>query len=106
MPSDRPWRVTPGRLTLAVRVTPKGGRDALDGVAALADGSRVLKVRVRAAASEGEANAALVRLIAARLAVPPSAVTLAAGGRGRIKRLEIAGDGPGLAAELERIFAD
>jgi uncharacterized protein YggU (UPF0235/DUF167 family) len=90
-------------LTLAVRVTPKGGRDALEGVADLADGTAVVKVRVRAAASEGDANAALIRLLASALRVPPSAVTLLAGGRGRIKRLEVAGDSAALAIELERI---
>ena len=103
MAPPRPWRQTPGRLTLAVRVTPKGGRDAIDGVAELADGTAVVKVRVRAAPSEGEANAAVIRLLAATLGVPRSAVILVAGGQGRIKRLEVAGDGPALAAELERI---
>jgi uncharacterized protein (TIGR00251 family) len=90
-------------LVLTVRVTPKGGRDAIDGVAELADGTCVLKVRVRAVASEGEANAALVRLLAAALAVPARAVSLVAGGRGRVKRLQIGGQGEALAAALERI---
>jgi uncharacterized protein YggU (UPF0235/DUF167 family) len=88
---------------LAVRVTPKGGRDALDGIAELADGSCVLKVRVRAAASEGEANAAVIRVVAAALGVPGRAVSLVAGGRGRVKRLQVDGEGAALAAELERI---
>jgi uncharacterized protein len=88
-----------------VRVTPKGGRDAIDGIAELADGTCVLKVRVRAAASEGEANAAVVRLLAAALGVPVRAVSLVAGGRGRVKRLRIGGEAAGLAAVLERICA-
>jgi uncharacterized protein YggU (UPF0235/DUF167 family) len=36
---------------LAVRLTPRGGRDAIDGIEQLSDGRRVLKVRVRAAAA-------------------------------------------------------
>ena len=48
-----------------VRLTPRGGRDAIEGTERRADGRAVLKVRVRAAASEGEANAALMRLMAA-----------------------------------------
>jgi uncharacterized protein YggU (UPF0235/DUF167 family) len=101
--AQRPWGLAPGGLALAVRVTPKGGRDAIEGIAALADGTSVLKVRVRAAASEGEANAALLRLLAGALAVPVRAVRLEAGGRGRVKRLRIGGDGAALAAALERI---
>ena len=92
-------------MALAVRVTPKGGRDAIDGIAELADGSCVLKVRVRAIASDGEANAALLRLLATALRVPARAVSLVAGGRGRVKRLQVDGDGAALAAELERICA-
>ena len=69
----------------------RGGRDAIDGIEQLADGRRVLKVRVRAAASEGEANAALVRLVARRSASPPRDVSLVAGATARIKRLRIAG---------------
>jgi uncharacterized protein YggU (UPF0235/DUF167 family) len=88
---------------LAVRVTPKGGRDALDGIAELADGSCVLKVRVRAAASEGEANAAVIRVVAAALRVPGRAVEIVAGGRRRVKRLQVDREGAALAAELERI---
>jgi uncharacterized protein (TIGR00251 family) len=102
---ERPWTVSNDGLLLTVRVTPKGGRDAIDGIAALADGMNVLKVRVRAAASEGEANAALLRVLAGALGVPGRAVSLVAGGRGRVKRLRVAGDGAGLAAALERICA-
>ena len=72
---------------LAVRLTPKGGRDSVDGVEQLADGRSVLKARVRAPASEGEANAALVKLIARTLGVAPRAVVLAAGETSRVKRL-------------------
>jgi hypothetical protein len=92
-------------LVLAVRVTPKGGRDAIEGIAELADGSCVLKLRVRAAASEGEANAAVIRLLAGALGVPARDVSLVAGGRGRIKRLRIGGEAAALAATLERICA-
>ena len=68
-------------------------------------GARVLKVRVRAAASEGEANAALVRLIAKTLGVPARDVSLAAGASARFKRVRIAGAGATLAAVLEKICA-
>jgi uncharacterized protein (TIGR00251 family) len=92
-------------VALQVRLTPKGGRDAIDGIEQLADGRAVLKVRVAAPPSEGEANAALVRLIAKGVGVPPRDVTMAAGTTGRVKRLAIAGDGPTLIAALEKMAA-
>jgi uncharacterized protein YggU (UPF0235/DUF167 family) len=95
----------PGGLSVSVRLTPRGGRDALDGIERLADGRAVLKARVRAAPSEGDANTALIRLIARALDVAPRQVTLAAGASARIKRLTIAGDGAALAAALEKIAA-
>ena len=71
----RPWTVAADGVVIAVRLTPRGGRDAIDGIEQLADGRSVLKVRVRAAASEGEANAALVKLIARTLGVAARDVT-------------------------------
>ena len=105
MGGARPWTALTGGVALAVRLTPKGGRDSIDGIELLADGRRVLKVRVRAVPSDGEANAALVRLIAKAIGVPPRDVVLAAGATVRIKRLAISGDGPTLIAALEKIVA-
>ena len=103
--AGRPWSATAGGVALAVRLTPKGGRDCIDGIELLADGRNVLKVRVRAAPSEGEANAALVRLVAKALGVPPRDVALTVGATARIKLLVISGDGPPLIAALEKIAA-
>jgi uncharacterized protein len=101
----RPWTAVDGGIALAVRLTPKGGRDCIDGIEQLADGRGVLKARVRAAPSEGEANSALVRLLAKAVGVPPRDVTLTAGATARIKRLTISGDPPTLIAALEKIAA-
>ena len=98
-----PWSVAAGGVTLTVRLTPKGGRDAIDGVETLADGKAVLKARVRAAPTEGEANDALCRMVARTLGVPLRDVTLAAGATSRVKRLSVAGNGPKLVAALEKI---
>jgi uncharacterized protein YggU (UPF0235/DUF167 family) len=97
----RPWTLVPGGLGVVVRLTPRGGRDSIDGIEQRADGQCVLKVRVRAAASEGEANAALVALLAHAAGVPQRDVALVSGATARIKRLTIAGHGPTLAAALE-----
>ena len=68
--SDAPWRATLDGVVVACRLTPKGGRDAIDGAATLADGTRVLLVRVRAVPEDGKANDALLRLIAAKAGAP------------------------------------
>jgi|SRR5215831_8227615 len=104
-PRSKPWSLTGEGVALAVRLTPKGGRDSIDGIEELADGRRVLKARVRAAPVAGEANTALVKLIAKAVGVPPRDVALAAGDTARLKRLEISGDGPTLIAALEKIVA-
>ncbi len=63
----------------------------------------MVKARVRAAASEGEANAALITLLAKSFAVAPRRVSLVAGASARIKRVRIEGDGQAIAAALEKI---
>ena len=63
----QPWRRTAEGVIVSCRLTPKGGRDAIDGVVELADGSFVLKARVRSAPQNGEANQALCALLADRL---------------------------------------
>lgn len=100
--AKRPWAATAGGIAVAVRLTPKGGRDSIDGIEVLSDGRAVLKVRVRAAPSEGEANEALIRLIAKAVGVPPRDVALIAGAAARVKRLAISGHGPTLIATLEK----
>jgi len=103
MPADRPWAASAEGLVVTVRLTPKGGRDAIDGIAWLDDGVCVLKARVRAAPSDGEANDALKRLLAQRLGVPPRDVTLVGGATSRVKRMLIKGDARIVAAALEQI---
>jgi len=98
-----PWSLTPDGAAVAIRLTPKGGRDAVDGVDVLANGRAVLLVRVRAVPAGGEANDALVRLIAKAVGVPPRDVTLVAGATARLKRLAISGHGPTIVAALEKI---
>jgi hypothetical protein len=101
-PTEKAWSIVTGGLILDVRLTPRGGRDAVEGIETRADDCAVLRARVRAAALEGEANAALLRLIADALGVAPRTVTLAGGAKARVKRLKIAGDGAALGATLDR----
>ena len=98
-----PWTATADGIVLVVRLTPKGGRDAIDGVESLADGRCVLKARVRAAASDGEANAALVKLLAQEIGIAPRDVALVGGATARIKRLKVSGVASQLTTTLEKI---
>jgi uncharacterized protein YggU (UPF0235/DUF167 family) len=86
-------------VRLAVRLTPRGGRDAIDGWASGPDGRPYLKARVSAPPVEGEANAALTVLLAKTLGLSKSSVRIAAGQTGRLKSVEVEGMDPaGLAA--------
>jgi uncharacterized protein len=101
--SEAPWRATLDGVAIACRLTPKGGRDAIDGAATLSDGTRVLLVRVRSAPEDGLANEALCKLLAEKLAVPASRVRLVAGAKSRLKQIAISGDPPALAARLKEL---
>jgi uncharacterized protein YggU (UPF0235/DUF167 family) len=79
---------------LAVRLTPRGGADRIDGWGEDAQGRPLLKVRVSAPPVEGEANAALEKLLAKALRLPKSAVAVAAGQTARVKQVQIDGLDP------------
>lgn len=79
-------REAEGGLTLRVRVQPRASHAAIAGVR---DGALV--VRVTAPPAEGEANAALARLLGKALGLPPSCFRLLRGARGREKLLLVAG---------------
>ncbi len=101
--NDLPWTALADGVALDVRLTPRGGGDAIEGVERRDDGRVVLKARVRAPAVEGEANEALRLLVAKMLGVAPRQVVIAAGATARIKRLHIAGDAKMLSATLTRV---
>jgi len=100
--SEVPWRATLDGVIVACRLTPKGGRDAIDGAATLSDGTRVLLARVRVAPEDGKANEALLRLIADKAGVPVSRARLVAGAKNRLKQVAVTGDPAALIAKLER----
>lgn len=81
-----PMPDVPARCILTLKVIPNAPRDEIAGW--LGD---ALKVRVRAPAVEGRANAALTDLLAESLDLPRRAVTLLRGERSRHKTVSIAG---------------
>ena len=102
MCSDRspPFSVGSDGLVLHIRLTPKGGRDAIDGIEPLSNGQSVLKVRVRAVSEDGKANKALIKLIADTLDCAASSIEIVSGATARIKTLKIVGDGQALGERL------
>jgi uncharacterized protein YggU (UPF0235/DUF167 family) len=98
-----PWRICETGITVALRVTPRGGRDAVDGVETRADGRSVLKLRVRAIAEGGEANRAVTEFLAKSLGLPKARVRLLSGATSRSKQIAIDGDGAALCAALEAL---
>jgi len=93
------YRVEADAIVLAVRLTPRADRDAVEGIGVLADGREVARVRVRALPEAGAANAALIRMMAKTFGRPKSAVTVVAGAGQRLKQVKIAGE----TADLVRI---
>jgi uncharacterized protein YggU (UPF0235/DUF167 family) len=92
-----PWLYSTAGISVALRVTPRGGRDGIDGIETLADGTSVMKVRVRAIAEGGAANRAVTELLAKALGVPKAKVRLLSGATSRLKQFAVDGDPKSLA---------
>ena len=100
-----PWRYSTEGISVALRVTPRGGRDDIDGVETLANGRSVVKVRVRAIAEGGEANRAVTELLASALGVPKRCVRVLSGTTSRMKQVAIDGDPAKLGDTLRKLTA-
>ena len=98
-----PWRYSSTGISVSLRVTPRGGRDDIDGIEQLSDGRSVLKVRVRAIADGGEANRAVTDLLAKALGVPKARVRLVSGATSRLKQVAIDGDPAELGEALRAL---
>ncbi|HJE23405.1 MAG TPA: DUF167 family protein [Methylorubrum populi] len=96
-----PFTLDADGLTLAVRLTPRASRTALDGVRTDADGRPVLCLRVAAPPVEGAANAALTAFVAKSLKLRKAEVVLVSGETSRTKRLHLSGNAGDLAARVE-----
>jgi len=97
----RPWTAAADGLTIRVHLTPKGGRDAIEGIL-LKDGAAAeLRMKVRAAPEDGKANQAAIDCLAKALGVAKSNVRLTSGGKSRHKIFHATGGSAALAAALE-----
>jgi uncharacterized protein (TIGR00251 family) len=76
----------PAACTLALKVIPNASRDEVAGWL-----GTTLKLKVRAPALDGRANAALTEFLADQLRLPRRAVTLVRGAKSRQKLVHISG---------------
>ena len=100
-----PWRYSTQGISIALRVTPRGGRDDIDGLETLANGRTVVKVRVRAIAEGGEANRAVTELLAKVLGVSKRDVRVLSGTTSRLKQVAVDGDPHKLGEALRQLTA-
>src|SRR3979490_2978040 len=87
-----PWRYSTEGISVALRVTPRGGRDDIDGIETLANGRTAIKVRVRAIDEGGEAHRAETELLAKALGVPKGKVRVLSVTTSRLKQIAVDGD--------------
>jgi uncharacterized protein (TIGR00251 family) len=95
-----PFAARADGVRVRLKVTPRARRDAIDGVAAGADGP-ALKVSVTAPADEGRANDAVIALLARAWRVPKGAVAVIQGATSRRKLVHVAGDAKDLLPRLD-----
>jgi uncharacterized protein len=98
-----PWRYSTAGISVSLRVTPRGGRDEIDGLETLANGRTVVKIRVRAIAEGGAANRAVVELLATALGVPKARVRVLSGTTSRLKQIAVEGDPAKLGESLRKL---
>jgi len=100
------WEVGEGFAVLTVRVTPKGGRAAIEGPRPTADGRQALALRVAVAPEKGAANRAVEQLLAGALGVPRTSVAVISGPTSRLKRVRVSGDAKNLAAAIAALGSE
>lgn len=100
--ADLPVQRSADGVLLALRLTPRAARDAVDGIVRDADGRPLLQLRIAAPPVEGAANAALIAFVAKWLGVRKGDVTIRSGETARIKRLKIVGDADALIERIAR----
>lgn len=88
-------KILEGGLDLWVKATPKARQNAIIGLT-----PQGLKIHITAAPEKGQANEALIALLAKRCGVAKQSVTLLKGDTSPLKQFHIKGDGHALLALL------
>ncbi len=99
------WMTLEGEdAVVFVRATPGARQPGFDGIIEGPHGRPVLKVKVRARAEDGAANAELLAYLAKALGRPRSSVSLESGMSARFKTIPIAGGGAEAAARMKELI--
>lgn len=87
-----------------MRAQPGAKAPGFDGAAEGPNGRLFLKIKVRAKAEDGAANAELLAVLAKALGRPKAAIRLESGETARFKSVRIAGDSARVALRLEELI--
>jgi len=79
-------------VRVAIRLTPRGRGDRVEGVVRSPDGAAVLQVSVTAPPVDGRANDALLKLLAKEWGVPRRDLAIVSGPKNRNKIVHVAGE--------------
>ena len=106
-PSSNDLPLTPAAdgVRVAVRLTPHGRADRIEGIVASADGRRALKASVTAPPADGRANEALIQLLAKEWRVPKRDLAIVNGLKSRDKTVRIAGEPAALLRQIAPLLA-
>ncbi len=74
---------------LAIKLTPKSAKDAINGVAVDQYENEYLAIKVRALPEKGKANIALISFLAKKLQIPKTCMELTAGHTSSYKTIRI-----------------
>jgi len=102
---NSPIAPTRNGLSVAIRLSPRARSDRLLGSIATAEGGRAVKASVTAPAQDGQANEALLQLLARTWRLPRRDLSIVVGAVSRNKIVHIAGDPNELIVRLSREIA-
>ena len=89
---NRPFTPIRDGILLDVRATANSSRVGLFGVYVDDHSNHSLRIAVQAPATKGDANKAIIKQLSKICGVPPSRITLIAGGTSRNKHFQVVGD--------------
>lgn len=92
-------------MRVAVRLTPRGRGDRIEGIVRGAEATAALKVSVSAPPAEGRANDALLQLLAKEWGIARRDLAVVAGHKSRNKIVHVAGQPGALMKRLGATLA-